>query len=241
MTDLEQEAGRARQRAADVEGWLSDAQGRALFEAAAATTGRGAIVEIGSWKGRSTTWLASGARLAGRRVYAIDPHRQSREDPGAATLDAFLANLARNGLADVVDPLIMTSEEAAARITAPVELLFIDGDHTDEAVRRDAELWLPRLIEGGTVMFHDTATAAYTGPRRVVRQMVCRNARFHRIRRVGSMVVAQRTARRSRRAALWGAAAAILLYIYDGKRALRRIKGWRPRSASYRQPGGRPP
>jgi predicted O-methyltransferase YrrM len=70
---LEHEAGLARERAAHVEGWLSEAQGRALFEAAAATTGRGAIVEIGSWKGRSTTWLASGARLAGQRVYAVDP------------------------------------------------------------------------------------------------------------------------------------------------------------------------
>jgi predicted O-methyltransferase YrrM len=230
--DLEQEAERARQRAAQVEGWLCDAQGRALFEAAAATTRRGAIVEIGSWKGRSTTWLASGARLAGGRVYAVDPHRPSREDPGAAPLDEFLGNLARNGLADVVEPLIMTSEEAGARIAGPVELLFIDGDQTDEAVRRDAEISLPRLMEGGTVMFHEAATAAYTGPRRVVRQMVCRSPRFDGIARVGSMVVARRTRRRSRRAALWGATAAILLYLYDGKRLLRRMRSWRRSAGS---------
>ena len=224
--ELEQEAGRARERAVRVDGWLSDAQGRALFEAAAASTGRGAIVEIGSWKGRSTTWLASGARLAGRRVYAIDPHRLSREDPRAATLDEFLGNLARNDLADAVEPLIMTSEEAAGRIAGPIELLFIDGDHSYKAVRRDAELWLPRLIDGGTVMFHDVATAAYTGPRRVVRQMVCRDPRFHRIGRVGSMVVARRTVRRSPRAALWGTTAGVLLYLYDGKRALRQLRQW---------------
>jgi predicted O-methyltransferase YrrM len=222
--NLAQEAERARQRAAAVEGWLSDEQGRALFEAAAKTSGRGAIVEIGSWKGRSTTWLASGARLAGRRVYAVDPHRGSREDPGAATLDEFVGNLARNALADVVDPLIMSSEEAAAHIAGPVELLFIDGDHAYEAVRRDAELWLPRLTDGGLVMFHDVATAAYTGPRRVVREMVCRNPRFHGIVRVGSMVVARRTVRRGLRAALWGTTAGILLYLYDGKRALRRMR-----------------
>jgi predicted O-methyltransferase YrrM len=222
---MEDEAERARQRAASVEGWLSDAQGRALFRAAAATTGRGAIVEIGSWKGRSTTWLASGARLAGRRVYAIDPHRRSREYPGVETEHEFLANLARNGLTAVVEPLVMSSEEAAARIAGPVELLFIDGDHSYEAVRRDAELWLPRLIDGGTVMFHDVATAAYSGPRRVVRKMVCRSRRFHRIGRVGSMVVAQRTGRRSPRAAAWGATAWLLLYIFDAKRALRRLRG----------------
>ena len=221
---LQVHADRARERAAGVDGWLSEAQGRALFDAAAATTGRGAIVEIGSWKGRSTTWLAAGARLAGQRVHAIDPHRHSREYPEAETLVEFLDNLARNGLADVVDPLVMTSEEAAAHIAGPVELLFIDGDHSYEAVRRDAELWLPRLIEGGTVMFHDAATAAYTGPRRIVRKMLCGSPGFHGITRVGSMVVARRTARRSVRAALWAMTAGFLLYIYDGKRALRRLR-----------------
>ena len=219
---LEEEAEHARQRAAGVEGWLSDAQGRALFMAAAKTTGRGAIVEIGSWKGRSTTWLASGARLAGQSVYAIDPHRRSREYPEEETLDEFLATLARNGLADVVEPLVMTSEEAAARVAGPVELLFIDGDHAYDAVRRDAELWLPRLSDGGIVMFHDAATAAYDGPRRVVRQMVCRSPRFDGITRVGSMLVARRTARRGGRAAVWGAIAGLLLYIFDAKRAVRR-------------------
>ena len=222
--NLEQEAERARQRAAAVDGWLSDAQGRALFEAAASATGRGAIVEIGSWKGRSTTWLASGARLAGLRVHAVDPHRGSREDPAADTLTEFRANLAQSGLSDVVEPLVMTSEEASARVDGPIELLFIDGDHSYEGVRRDAELWLPRVMDGGTVMLHDVATAAYNGPRRVVREMVCRDPAFHRIRRVGSMLVAERTARRSARAALWAATAAILMYIYDGKRALRRLR-----------------
>ena len=221
---FEEEAERARQKAALVDGWLSDAQGRALFRAAAETDGRGAIVEIGSWKGRSTTWLASGARLAGHRVYAIDPHRRSRECPEAETEAEFLANLARNGLSAVVEPLVMTSDDAAARVAGPVELLFIDGDHSYEAVRRDAELWLPRLIDGGTVMFHDVATAAYSGPRRVVREMVCRSPLFHRIGRVGSMVVAQRTGRRGLRAAAWGATAASLLYIFDAKRALRRLR-----------------
>ena len=223
-TSLAEEAERARQKATLVEGWLSDAQGRALFRAAAETRGRGAIVEIGSWKGRSTTWLASGARLGGHRVHAIDPHRRSREYPDAETEAEFHANLARNGLTAVVEPLVMTSEEAAARVAGPVELLFIDGDHSYEAVRRDAEIWLPRLIDGGTVMFHDVATAAYSGPRRVVREMVCRSPLFHRIGRVGSMVVAQRTARRSPRAAAWGATAGLLLYIFDAKRALRRLR-----------------
>ena len=118
-----------RPLAASIEGWLSDAQGCALFRAAAATTGKGLIVEIGSWKGRSTAWLAAGARLAAARVYAVDPHIGSREDPDAATLAAFRANLTDAGLADVVEPLVMTSVEAARMLDGPVELLFIDGNH----------------------------------------------------------------------------------------------------------------
>jgi predicted O-methyltransferase YrrM len=223
-SDRELAAELARQQANHVEGWLSEAQGRALFDAAAAATGAGVIVEIGSWKGRSTTWLAAGARLAGQRVYAIDPHRGSREDPGAHTLKEFLDSLARNGLADVVEPMVMTSEEAARSITRPIELLFIDGDHSYEGVRRDAELWLPRLMDGGTVMFHDVATAAYSGPRRIVRRMVCRNPGFDGVARVGSMLVARRTARRGPRAALWSRTAAMLLYLYDAKQALRRLR-----------------
>jgi len=41
---------------------------------------------------------------------------------------------------------------------------------------------------------------------------------------VGSMIVAQRTGRRSPRAAVWGATAGLLLYVFDAKRALRRLR-----------------
>ena len=87
----------ARVAAASVDGWLNDEQGAALFDAAAGCSGRGAIVEIGSWKGRSTIWLAHGARLAGQPLFAVDPHVHSREDPSARTLDEFSENIRRAG------------------------------------------------------------------------------------------------------------------------------------------------
>jgi predicted O-methyltransferase YrrM len=217
---------RVRALAASTEGWLSDRQGRALYQAARATSGRGAIVEIGSWKGRSTVWLAAGARLAGQRVVAIDPHCHSREDPDARTLAEFQANIARAGLADWVEPMVMTSSAAAAVLTSPVELLFIDGDHTPAAVARDAALWLPRLAEGGTVMFHDVATSGYAGPRRVFRRSVCASPSFGGVRLVGSMAVARRTARRSVVDAVRAQAVSLWLVVYDLK-ALLRVIPWR--------------
>ena len=222
MTDARE---RARLAAAHVEGWLSEAQGAALFDAAAAATGRGAIVEIGSWKGRSTVWLGHGARLAGRRVYAVDPHEHSKEDPSARTYDTFMRNLTEAGVADVVDPMVMTSADAAAAIPGGVEVLFIDGDHSDAAARSDADIWFPRLIDGATVLMHDVATASYTGPRRVFRELICWNSGFDRIGNVGSMGVARKVARRGPFAAVRGWGGGVALYLLDVKRGLRRLRG----------------
>src|SRR5712691_13572252 len=60
---------------ADVPGWLTDEEGEALYDLARACTGKGVIVEIGSWVGKSTICLGRGS-LAGASVpiYAVDPH-----------------------------------------------------------------------------------------------------------------------------------------------------------------------
>src|SRR4026209_608856 len=90
----------ARATAAAIEGWLTDAEGELLFRLAAACPPDLAVVEIGSWKGKATVWLASGVRSStGTLVFAIDPHEQSLEDPGATTLDDLKQNLSRSGVA----------------------------------------------------------------------------------------------------------------------------------------------
>jgi predicted O-methyltransferase YrrM len=214
----------ARSAVAPVEGWLNEEQGMALFDAAASCSGRGAIVEIGSWKGRSTVWLAYGARLAGQPVFAIDPHVNSREDPSARTLTEFSENLRRAGVADVVKPVVMPARQAVRVIDGGVEVLFIDGDHSDAGAEDDAAVWLPRLVDGGTVLMHDVATASYTGPRKVFRRRICWSADFAGLRRVGSMGIAQRVTRRSAAEAAWGTIAGLLLYLPDLRRLLRRTR-----------------
>lgn len=181
-------------------------------------------MEIGSWQGRSTIWLAFGARLAGQRVLAVDRHVGSRENPAARTLEAFTANIRRAGIEAVVMPLVMSSAEAAQHVPGSVEVLFIDGDHSDEGSRRDADLWLPRLMDGGVVLMHDVVTAGYTGPRRVFQRRICWSAQFESIRRVGSMGIATRVSRRRPSAAAWGWLAGMLLYLLDAKRLVRKAR-----------------
>jgi len=44
-----------------------------------------------------------------------------------------------------------------------IDLLFIDGDHSLEGVKRDIEHWVPHVREGGLVLFHDYESATWPG------------------------------------------------------------------------------
>jgi predicted O-methyltransferase YrrM len=60
------------------------------------------------------------------------------------------------------------SEDTADRWREPVDLVFIDGDHSEAGCRLDWELWSPFVAPGGVVLFHDASGAdALPGPRAV--------------------------------------------------------------------------
>jgi len=182
--------------AAGIEGWLSDQEGRLLYELARSCTGRGVIVEIGSWKGRSTVWLASGSKAGSAvPVHAVDPHTGSAEHrPGGApvaTFEEFRANVARAGVDDIVVPLVKPSLDAAGGFAFPVELLFIDGDHAYEAVLADFRAWFPKVVDGGVIAFHDTI--GWEGPERVVEEHLYRSSRFRNVRLCGSIAYGIKT------------------------------------------------
>jgi MMP 1-O-methyltransferase len=170
---------------ADVPGWLTDEEGEALYELARGCTGRGAIVEIGSWKGKSTICLGLGSRAGnGVRIFAIDPHTDYR-------FGDFTGNIERAGVADLVTPIAALSQPAADDFHEAIELLFVDGSHEESLVREDFDKWVPKVLEGGWVAFHDTTWTA--GPRRVVGERVYRSRGFADVRFVvGSLTVARK-------------------------------------------------
>jgi predicted O-methyltransferase YrrM len=159
---------------AGVRGWLGTKEAGTLYAATRACTGRGVIVEIGSWKGKSTICLAYGSRAgAGVPVYAIDLHRPR-------SFRAFTRNVERAGVAELVRPIRGPSQQAVAEIKEPIELLFVDGAHEEHLVREDFEQWVPKVVEGGTVVFHDTVW--HSGPRRVVGKELYRSRGFAGVR-----------------------------------------------------------
>ena len=178
---------------AGVEGWLSPGEAAALFACARRCRGRGVIVEIGSWQGRSTIVLAAGTRAgAGTPVYAVDPHQGLPQFGGTPTFAAFQANIAAAGVADLVRPIQQCSADAARGFTWPIELIYIDGAHDHAAVLADFTAWFPKVLDGGVMAFHDTV--GYPGPRRVVRDHLYRSLRFRHIRFAGRLTYAEKVA-----------------------------------------------
>ncbi len=178
-------AERVKPSIADVPGWLTDEEGEALYDLARRCTGRGAIVEIGSWKGKSTICLGLGSRAGnGVRIFAIDPHADYR-------FGDFKANVERAGIADLVTPIPSLSQAAAGGFDEPIELLFVDGSHEYDLVLEDFEQWVPKVVDGGWVAFHDTTWTA--GPRKVVGQAIYRSRGFGDVRFVvGSLTVGRK-------------------------------------------------
>ncbi|MCL6581679.1 MAG: class I SAM-dependent methyltransferase [Firmicutes bacterium] len=159
-----------------IEGWLSLDEGRRLAFLAWTVPAHLAIVELGSWKGKSTAWLASGSRLGNRaRVFAVDhwvgseEHRHLFWEPGASTFPEFKANMAWLGLEDLVTPISGRTVEVAATWDRAIGLLFIDAAHDYESVRADFLAWSPFVVRGGWVAFHD---ASAPGVSQVIREFV---------------------------------------------------------------------
>lgn len=168
----------AEQRAhlASLEGLISEAVGLCLAEHAAAVAAERAIVEIGSYCGKSTCYLAAGARAGhGAPVFAIDPW-DSRGNPGGrfgfdqiATRRRFQEQVDASGLAAQITPLrAFASRDIAPHWLRPVGLLYIDGSHTEADVRADWNAWRGHLAAGAIVAFDDYRTARNPGVAAVV-------------------------------------------------------------------------
>ncbi len=156
----------------DVEGFLSSFEGYSLYLLAQDGPGTGSIVEIGSFMGLSTCWLARGSKAAGReKVWAVDhfegsPEHQSGEAAESeilmsegTTFDRFQKNISRMDVASYVDAIQAHSVDAASQWNDPIRLLFIDGDHSYDGVMSDFALWTPYVISGGLVALHDVDSA----------------------------------------------------------------------------------
>ncbi len=161
---------------AQVIGAITPAEGKFLYQMGADGPAGGVIVEIGSFQGKSTIFLASGSKRKRReKVYAIDPHRGSKvigKKFSGPTYKTFLENLKKTQVRDWVVAIKKFSFEASSSWRRPIRLLFIDGNHTYAAVRRDILEWEPWVVPGGIIALHDALNPAEGVSRAIVKHLL---------------------------------------------------------------------
>jgi predicted O-methyltransferase YrrM len=149
-----------------LEGYLWRREGARLAYLAGRVT-EGVIVEIGSNRGKSSCYLARGSKAGSKaKVYCVDLWDMGGQGEYQhlgfdlpATLQKFREQITESKVKSMIVEVKGDSVQIGKEWDKPVGLLFIDGDHRYEAVKADLEAWLPHVVPGGTIAFHD-----YTKP-----------------------------------------------------------------------------
>jgi predicted O-methyltransferase YrrM len=194
---------------AQVRGFLADDEGAALHAAALWATRLGPALEIGSYCGRSTLWLAQAASTNQTVVFAVDHHRGSEEhQPGEAfhdpaltdadgdfdSLGEFRRNIKLSGLEQYVIPILANSQTLGRHWQTPLGMVFIDGGHSLDSALADYRLWAPRLAPGGCLAIHDVFPDPAQGGQApfAVWQMANQSGLFEPIGQSGSLRLLRR-------------------------------------------------
>lgn len=189
---------------ADVEGYLLEDVGRMLFDYACRVPADGLIVELGSYKGRSTICLAQ----SGRTVWAVDHFKGESigdisdgvgraprlDDPVHAHADhiagtyfaAFMANIKQYVGGGNVKPVGIDSHDGPP-VNCAVELLFVDAAHDYDSVSADLSAWEPFITPHGVVILDDVN---FPGVERAIVDLGQRGWRF--VERVATTMALRR-------------------------------------------------
>ena len=178
-----------------------------LFQLACDAPAGAQVVEVGSWMGASTCFLAAGLKGEGAKVHAVDNfqglstcgedaawyNRHFRRLGANSTLEIFRANFAGLGLSARAEPVVNDSIAAARAMAAlhgTIDLIFIDGDHSYEACKADIAVWAPFARRGGVMAFHDFGSRAEGVTRAIFEEI--RGGRFAEIVGVAGTIIAFR-------------------------------------------------
>lgn len=126
------------------------------------------VVEIGVWGGKSLVPMAYALKELGRgKAYGIDPWQAvesvqgmdgvNKEWWGQVDHDAILRGLRRKILDfGLQDNIVLVRDTSTGAAPIPnIDLLHIDGNHSEEASCADVEKWVPLVRKGGIVILDD--------------------------------------------------------------------------------------
>ena len=209
-TALPPSAARLFALAEQVTGFMPADEGRALYDAGVTYLRDGVGVEIGTYCGKSTVMLGAAAQQTGGVLFTIDHHHGSEEhQPGWEyhdtsmvdavtglfdTLPTLRHTLDAAGLDDSVVAVVGKSPVVARSWRTPLQFLFIDGGHTEEAAQRDLDGWARWVAVGGALVIHDVFPNPDEGgqaPFHIYQRALASNA-FHEVQATGTLRVLER-------------------------------------------------
>ena len=154
-----------------VKGFIDHNEGICLYNYALNSSKKGPILEIGSYCGKSTIYIATAAKKYSGCVYSVDHHTGSEEnqvgweyhdielfDEETGRINSFpefMRNLRKANLLDTVVPVVSDSSLVSRYWKIPLSMVFIDGGHTMEAAFNDFNNWKDKIIKGGILAIHD--------------------------------------------------------------------------------------
>ena len=191
-------------------GFLADEEGQALHQLALSVANLGPCLEVGSYCGLSTVYLASACKPSGNTLYAVDHHRGSEEHQlGEQYHDADLFDALNNkmnsfpefqrtlnlaNIGDVVVPIVASSAQTLKHWATPLALAFVDGGHSEEMAMNDCLGWSQHIVRGGYLAVHDIYASPDLGGQgpRLALQAVLASGVFSLVRQVGSLGILRR-------------------------------------------------
>lgn len=151
----------------ELEGWCSKEKAEVLIDyinLLHPTT----VVEIGVFGGKSLVPMAYALKHLGHgKIYGIDPWSSIESAEGmdgvnkeywsqvnhTAIYEGLVRKIAKFGLNDYIQLIKKTSEEAEA--IEEIDLLHIDGNHSEKTSLIDVTKWVPFVRSGGLIIFDD--------------------------------------------------------------------------------------
>ena len=196
-----------RKVADTAKGFMPDDEADALYDAAWAMSPHGPLLEVGTYCGKSATFLGAAAKDRGGIVFTVDHHHGSEEnqpgwewhdielvDPATGVIDTlpfFRRTMHDARLDDVVVAIVGHSRPVADTWSTPLALLFIDGGHGAEHCINDYGGWARHVMPGGVLAIHDVFTDPAQGGQAPYEHIYLPAIRdgFVELRQVGSLRV----------------------------------------------------
>jgi hypothetical protein len=144
---------------------VTPAQARHLLWALRETEGlNGCVVEIGSWRGVTTQYLALNTKSS---VIGVDPYIGQCSEPN---LKRFLQKT--EGLANVVLERRTFGSVFGCWPHGPIRFAFIDGIHDYVNVSHDLNAVASLAVSNGMIALHDTDQICFAGCRRAIHEQI---------------------------------------------------------------------